>query len=364
MRTARETVLSSADISLRRAELHEGKLRSAQLRSAVVLALPGVACTPVGRLRVAPVVHFAALPRAGVTYTGVLGCAVWPPFLAWGRLTRTLRASEAAVPPVQPPGLRAAALSGHTDGPVGIDTRRGVLLFRVTGGAASGSARREISPRSQRKLKAGHDQRAVTARVVMLLRALAAPPAARALLVRPALLVRARLMSDDWQLKGSGLRVLQVSSGENTDEEDFPAKVGQTVRVEYRAWIDDGTLVASGTSSFKLGGGIVCQALDEGVPGMCLGDRRRLRAPPALRRGPALSSAPSGVVVEYDVRLTGIVQHMRIVTLEEPGSDDPLQMLWRFAERRLAWLLGGMSGGGQARKSRHRAGGGGRRGKG
>ena len=30
-------------------------------------------------------------------------------------------------------------------------------------------------------------------------------------------------------------------------------------------------------------------------------------------------------VVEYDVLLTGSVHHMTIVTLEQPGSEDPLQ---------------------------------------
>ena len=63
MRTTFVTILRSAVISWRRAEL-AGKLRSAQLRSSVWLALPGVPCAPVGRLHVAPVLRFAALPRA------------------------------------------------------------------------------------------------------------------------------------------------------------------------------------------------------------------------------------------------------------------------------------------------------------
>jgi hypothetical protein len=154
----------------------------------------------------------------------------------------------------------------------------------------------------------------------------------------PALLVTRRwaAISADWELRASGLRVRRMSSG---DQDDVRAKRGQTVRVAYCARLDDGTEIARATTSFRLGSGAVCEALDDGVAGMCVGDRRRLRAPPGLRRGKAID-APANEIIEYDVQLTGMVQHMRIVALEEPGSDDPLQAMWDFSKKQLSKLTG------------------------
>lgn len=41
-------------------------------------------------------------------------------------------------------------------------------------------------------------------------------------------------------------------------------------------------------------------------------------------------------IVEYDVLLTGSVHHMTIVTLEQPGSEDPLQVRCRPAHSPIA----------------------------
>ena len=80
-----------------------------------------------------------------------------------------------------------------------------------------------------------------------------------------------------------------------------------------------------------------------------LGDTRRLRAPPQSRRGTRVSLiAPPNEMLEYDVTLTGVVAHMRIMTLDKRSdmSDDPLQMVVDFGKRipgtiaRLASLAG------------------------
>ena len=44
--------------------------------------------------------------------------------------------------------------------------------------------------------------------------------------------------------------------------------------------------------------------------------------------------------IEYDVLLTGAVHHMQIITLEEKGSDDPLQQLLGFGKRTVDRLSG------------------------
>lgn len=85
------------------------------------------------------------------------------------------------------------------------------------------------------------------------------------------------------------------------------------------------------------------------IPQRRLGDTRRLRAPPQSRRGARVALlAPANEMLEYDVTLTGVVAHMRIMTLDNRGdpSDDPLQAVVDFARRlpgtltRLASVVG------------------------
>jgi len=140
-----------------------------------------------------------------------------------------------------------------------------------------------------------------------------------------------------WETLPNGVRMQHIPSGDQGDE---PVVVGQTVRVDYVARLDDGSIAAHGTSSWKIGSSAVCEALDEGVVGMCVGDRRRMRAPPGLRRGAALAKAPAGEFIEYEVHMTGAVHHMQVVTVERPGSDDPLQMMWEFSKKSLIKVFG------------------------
>lgn len=106
-------------------------------------------------------------------------------------------------------------------------------------------------------------------------------------------LYRRHLATSDWRLIGNGVRVRDVSFG---NQEDEPVQTGQAVRVEFVARVDDGTEVAAKVVSFKLGNGAVCQAIEEGVPGMRVGDRRKLRAPQHLPRASALEKAPKDAV--------------------------------------------------------------------
>jgi hypothetical protein len=141
---------------------------------------------------------------------------------------------------------------------------------------------------------------------------------------------------EGWRLLPSGLRVRHVKSGELGDD---PVDVGQTVRVQYSARLEDGREVVSKlVASFRVGGGGVCAAIDDGVVGMRVGDRRRVRAPPNLPRGRALAEAPLGEMLEYDMTLTGAVHHMNMVTLDQYGSDDPIEQLVDYTKRALSFL--------------------------
>ena len=68
------------------------------------------------------------------------------------------------------------------------------------------------------------------------------------------------------------------------------------MRFKYVARLDDGSEVARGEPSIRVGSGAVCEALSTGVVGMRVGDVRRLRAAPTMQRGKALAAAPSHAV--------------------------------------------------------------------
>ena len=86
---------------------------------------------------------------------------------------------------------------------------------------------------------------------------------ARALGSQPGRVSLVRMLSsqarEGWRLLPSGLRVRHVKSGELGDD---PVDVGQTVRVQYSARLEDGREVVSKlVASFRVGGGGVCAAI-------------------------------------------------------------------------------------------------------
>ena len=133
-----------------------------------------------------------------------------------------------------------------------------------------------------------------------------------------------------WKALPSGVRVRDETLGEQGDP---PVGNGQTVRVDYAVYLADGTELKRASTSFKVGGGAVCEALEAGVVGMRVGDCRWVRAPLGMRHSAAIGPVPPGEALEYRVILTGAVHHMQIITLEKQGIDDPLQMAWDFGQR-------------------------------
>jgi hypothetical protein len=106
-----------------------------------------------------------------------------------------------------------------------------------------------------------------------------------------------------------------------------PCEAGQVVRVNFvtrkATGGSDGfgageDALDSGRMDFRLGSGKAFGAFEEGVPGMRVGDVRRIRAPHTMAYGvkgkpPAIS--PFEEVV-FDVTLTGCVHQMHIEVLE------------------------------------------------
>jgi FKBP-type peptidyl-prolyl cis-trans isomerase FkpA len=87
------------------------------------------------------------------------------------------------------------------------------------------------------------------------------------------------------------------------------AKAGDSVKVHYTGTLMDGTKFDSSVGrepfEFKLGAGSVIKGWDQGVVGMKVGGKRKLRIPPSLGYGEGGSppKIPGGAGLKFDVEL-------------------------------------------------------------
>ncbi|MCO4744571.1 MAG: FKBP-type peptidyl-prolyl cis-trans isomerase [Proteobacteria bacterium] len=112
----------------------------------------------------------------------------------------------------------------------------------------------------------------------------------------------------EWQSLPTGLQYAVLATGSGD-----PVKKGQTAKMEYSGWLEDGKLFDSSYNSpktldFKIGGRRVIQAWDQGVEGMRVGERRMLRVSPELGYGdrgfpPVI---PPNATLLFEVELTGV----------------------------------------------------------
>lgn len=111
-----------------------------------------------------------------------------------------------------------------------------------------------------------------------------------------------------WTKTASGLEIQELVIGDGDE-----AKAGRTVDVHYTGWLIDGSKFDSSHDrgepfSFRLGTGAVIQGWDEGVAGMRVGGKRKLRIPPALAYGSrgAGGVIPGEATLLFEVELVGV----------------------------------------------------------
>ena len=112
----------------------------------------------------------------------------------------------------------------------------------------------------------------------------------------------------EWKKSASGLEVQELKVGEGLE-----ATAGKTVDVHYTGWLLNGTKFDSSVDrgkpfSFRLGAGEVIRGWDEGVAGMKVGGKRKLRIPAELGYGTrgAGGVIPGNATLVFDVELLGV----------------------------------------------------------
>ncbi|KAG6417217.1 hypothetical protein SASPL_119370 [Salvia splendens] len=94
---------------------------------------------------------------------------------------------------------------------------------------------------------------------------------------------------------------------------EVQAHKGDSVKVHYRGKLTDGTVFDSSFErgdpiEFELGSGQVIKGWDQGLLGMCLGEKRKLKIPSKLGYGEQGSppTIPGGATLIFDTELMGV----------------------------------------------------------
>ncbi|KAI9085227.1 hypothetical protein K1719_032750 [Acacia pycnantha] len=107
---------------------------------------------------------------------------------------------------------------------------------------------------------------------------------------------------------------------------EVQAHKGDRVKVHYRGKLTDGTVFDSSFErdspiEFELGTGQVIKGWDQGLLGMCIGEKRKLQIPAKLGYGEQGSppTIPGGATLIFDTELVGV--NGKTLTEEKPDSE-------------------------------------------
>ncbi|KAL3633279.1 FK506-binding protein 15 [Castilleja foliolosa] len=113
--------------------------------------------------------------------------------------------------------------------------------------------------------------------------------------------------------KSSDVTELQIGVKHKPKTCEVQAHKGDSVKVHYRGKLTDGTVFDSSFErgdpiEFKLGSGQVIKGWDQGLLGMCLGEKRKLKIPSKLGYGEQGSppTIPGGATLVFDTELVGV----------------------------------------------------------
>eukprot|EP00245_Coleochaete_scutata_P000660 TRINITY_DN1076_c0_g2_i1.p1 TRINITY_DN1076_c0_g2~~TRINITY_DN1076_c0_g2_i1.p1 ORF type:complete len:149 (-),score=48.95 TRINITY_DN1076_c0_g2_i1:324-770(-) len=113
--------------------------------------------------------------------------------------------------------------------------------------------------------------------------------------------------------KESDVTKLQIGVKFKPKSCDVKAARGDKVKVHYRGALTDGTVFDSSYErgdpiEFDLGKGHVIKGWDQGIAGMCLGEKRKLKIPSDLGYGASGSppKIPGGATLIFDTELVGV----------------------------------------------------------
>ncbi|XP_059660068.1 peptidyl-prolyl cis-trans isomerase FKBP15-1 [Cornus florida] len=124
------------------------------------------------------------------------------------------------------------------------------------------------------------------------------------------LLVFATLVSAK---KSGDVTELQIGVKHKPASCDIQAHKGDRIKVHYRGKLTDGTVFDSSFErgdpiEFELGSGQVIKGWDQGLLGMCVGEKRKLKIPAKLGYGAQGSppTIPGGATLIFDTELVAV----------------------------------------------------------
>ena len=148
-----------------------------------------------------------------------------------------------------------------------------------------------------------------------------------------ALLVATIYVTGEVQETESGLKIEFV---EKPTECELGVKKGQQLSMHYTGTLEDGTKFDSSRDrndpfKFQIGIGQVIKGWDEGIIGMCPGEKRKLVIPPHLGYGEqgAGDVIPGGATLHFDIELLGIEDGPPVVNVFKEIDTDGDQQVSR-----------------------------------
>ncbi|KNA19432.1 hypothetical protein SOVF_061700 [Spinacia oleracea] len=113
--------------------------------------------------------------------------------------------------------------------------------------------------------------------------------------------------------KSDDVKELQIGVKYKPTSCEIKAHKGDKIKVHYRGQLTDGTVFDSSFErgdpiEFQLGGGQVIKGWDQGLLGMCVGEKRKLKIPAKLGYGEQGSppTIPGGATLVFDTELVSV----------------------------------------------------------